>query len=255
MTMMDERLAQRRRGVSEDRARRRLWWVIVAIVVVLLVAAGAWLIRSPVLSIGSVTITGAQTSNPAAVVEALGMGVGTPTIDVRASEIEQGIEADPWVADAIVRVGWPGSLTISVTEHVPVAIAETADGLVLMALDGSAIGPPADASTLPTIEVTDRVFVRGVTSDDPAVLGALAFVAALSEDRRSDVVVVVDDDGLAAFLDGHAVRLGRPTDLALKAAVLEELLEEGLATGAAIDLIAPTRPAVRNPQPQQEAEE
>ena len=36
---------------------------------------------------------------------------------------------------------------------------------------------------------------------------------------------------------------------------IEELIDRGMESGAAIDLIAPMRPAVRNPQSQVEAEE
>ena len=87
MTMMDERVAERRRGVSEDRARRRLRWVLGTIAVVLVAVGAIWLIRSPVLSIASVTVTGNTMSNPDAYVDELGMGIGVPTIDVRAGAI------------------------------------------------------------------------------------------------------------------------------------------------------------------------
>ena len=255
MTMMDERLAERRRGVSEDRARRRLRWVIIAIVTVLVVAGGAWLIRSPLLSISSVEINGAERSDPTVDVAALDMGIGTPTIDVRASEIEQSIEADPWVADASVRVSWPGSLRIDVEEHVPVAVAVADGGFILMARDGSAIETITQERSLPTIDVGTLVLVPGETSTDALVIGAIEFATALPQERRAGAVVSVVDGSLRATVDGHAVRLGRPDDLALKAIVLDELLAQGLTAGASIDLIAPTRPAIRNPQPQVEPEE
>lgn len=255
MTMMDERLAERRRGVSEDRARRRLRWVIIAIVTVLVVAGGAWLVRSPLLSIGSVDVSGAERSNPLATVEDLSMGTGTPTIDVRAGEIEQAIEVDAWVADATVVVSWPGSIRIDVLEHTPVAVASNSDGSMLVSADGSVIEPVSEARSLPSIEAGSLMLVPGTTSTDPLFVGAVAFAIALPDDRRAGAVISIVDGSLRATVDGHAVRLGRPNDLALKAAVLDELLAQGLTPGASIDLIAPTRPAIRNPQPQLEAEE
>ena len=254
MTMMDERVAARRKGVSEDRARRRLRWVLGTILVLLVAVAAYWLVRSPILSITEVDVAGAVESDPQGAVDELGMGTGVPTIDVRAGTIEAAIERDPWVADATVRVSWPGSLSIVVVEHVPVAAVESGDGPVLVSADGSAI-ESIDADTgLPTIAL-DASPIIGETTEDALMLGALAFIDAMSLDRRSGTTVTERDGGLIALVDGHEVRLGRPDEMAMKAVVLEELLDRGLESGAAIDLIAPMRPAVRNPEPQVEAEE
>jgi len=81
-TTIEPKFAERRKGVSEDRARGRLKWVLTILVIMLTVVGTAWLIRSPVLSIKSVTVTGATMSHPDVVVADLGMGQGTPTIDI-----------------------------------------------------------------------------------------------------------------------------------------------------------------------------
>ncbi|MGI9641924.1 MAG: cell division protein FtsQ/DivIB [Acidimicrobiia bacterium] len=255
MTMMDERVAERRRGVSEDRARRRLRWVLGTIAAVLVAVGAIWLIRSPVLSIASVTVTGNTMSNPAAYVDELGMGIGVPTIDVRAGAIEEAIEADPWVADAVVAVSWPGSMSIDVTEQVPLAIVEAPSGWYLAAIDGSIIATSEERDDLPRVGIVAEGVAVGEAASDEMTLGALAFVNALPEDRRADAVLFVRDEGLFVVMDGHEVRLGRPNQLEAKAVVLVELLASGLEEGAAIDLIAPMRPAVRNPQPEVETEE
>jgi len=255
MTMMDERVAERRRGVSEDRARRRLRWILGTIVVVLLAVGAVWLIRSPVLSIESVSVTGNTMSNPAAYVDELGMGIGVPTIDVRAGTIEEAIEADPWVADAVVSVSWPGSLAIAVTEQVPVAVVEAPSGWYLAAIDGSIIAVTDKRDDMARVGILAEGVRVGEGATDEMTLGALAFVNALPEEKRPDAVLFVRDDGLFVSIDGHEVRLGRPTQLEAKAVVLMELLASGLESGAAIDLIAPMRPAVRNAQPEVETEE
>lgn len=255
MTMMDERVAQRRRGVSEDRARRRLRWILGAIVVVLVVGGAVWLVRSPLLSIDSVEVSGQAVSNPAAYIDQLGMGVGVPTIDVRPGLIEETIEADPWVAQAVVTVSWPGSITVVVTEHVPVALVESPEGWYLAAADGSFVADTEGRDDLPKVAISPDDASVGDTTSDEMILGALTFIGALPEDRRASVVLSVRDESLFASMDGHEVRLGRPTQVAAKAVVLIELLDSGLEEGAAIDLIAPMRPAVRNPQPEVETEE
>ena len=255
MTMMDERVAERRRGVSEDRARRRLKWILGAIVLVLVVGGAVWLVRSPVLSIDAVEVSGHSMSDPAAYVDDLGMGIGVPTIDVRSGEIKTAIEADPWVANAVVEVSWPGSISVAVTEHVPVALVEAPDGWYLASAEGALIADAGSEADLPKVSIAADGFGVGDTVTDDMILGALTFLQALPAEDRVSYVLSVREDSLFAVVNGHDVRLGRPTQVAAKAVVLVELLDTGLAEGASIDLIAPMRPAVRNPQPEVEIEE
>ena len=253
---MDTKLAERRKGVSEDKARRRLKWVLFLLVFILLVVGVAWLVRSPLLSISDVTVNGAVESDPMSVVADLGMGVGIPTMDVDGGAIERGVRDDPWVADARVIVAWPGSLTIDVVEHPPVSVVSRSGTWIAIAPGGALVEeaslPGADGSA---IDIDVAPSNTGDTTDDANILGALEFIEALAPDLRGGTVVSLADDGLEAIVAGHDVRLGRPVEMDDKAIVLESLIASGLEQGAAIDLIAPTRPAVTNPQPLDEGEE
>ncbi len=245
MTMMDERVAQRRKGVFEDRARKRLRWILVVLGLVLVIVGGFWLLRSPVLSISSVEITGADVTDPAAAVQALGMGIGRPTIDVNAGAIEGRIEADPWVAEASVSVVWPGTLVVDVIERRPLAVAMGGDGWVLMSVDGAVLEeapPPTPAD--PAVAIDVGAIGPGTTSADSLLLGGLAFVEALPADLRAGTVVTAEEGGLMATVAGHEVRLGRPAEMEAKAASLVSLLAAGLEEGAEVNLLAPSRPAV-----------
>ena len=256
MTTMEPRVAERRRSVSEDRARRRLRWVLVVIVLVALTAIGFWVIRSPFLSVSSVAISGVERSDPDSVLRAMSVGVGTPTIDVRADAIADGIERDAWVASADVSVSWPGSITITVTEYTPIAPARAGDTWVLLSQDATILeevsGVSPDAAI---VDIDLGSSVVGAKVDDPFVIGAMAFISALRSDLRAGAVLFRQDDGLFAAVAGHQVRLGRPVDLTAKATVLGSLIDSGLSEGASIDLIAPLRPAITNPRPQVEDEE
>lgn len=256
MTAMDTKLAERRKGVSEDKARRRLKWVLYLLLLVLLVVGVAWLVRSPLLSISEVTVNGAIESDPLAVVADLDMGVGIPTMDIDAGAIERGVGEDPWVADARVIVSWPGSLTIDVVEHQPVAAVSRSGAWLAIAPGGALVevSEPPGADD-PSIDIDVAPADVGDTTDDEHILGALAFIEALAPDLRGGAVVSQADDGLMAVVGGHDVRLGRPVEMDDKAIVLESLIASGLEPGASIDLIAPTRPAVTNPQPLNEGEE
>ena len=256
MTMMEPRVAQRRKNVSEDRARRRLRWVLIVIAMITAVAFGLWLIKSPVLSIRSIDVTGAQRSDPMSDIIALGYGNGTPTIDVDAGLIRRRIERNPWVSSADVRVGWPGSITVAVTERRPVAPARAGDGWVILSASSTVLQAVPEPST-------DRVVIDidlggvdvGDTIDDPLVRGAIDFAAALREDLQAGARVTAQGDGLFATVAGHTIRLGRPKDIAAKASVIAALIDQGIDPDAPTDVIAPTRPAVPNPEPVVEAQQ
>jgi cell division protein FtsQ len=256
MTVMEPRVAERRKSVSEDRARKRLKWILLVIAVMGLGLAVMWLIRSPILSIREVEVAGAEQSNPRAVVGQLDMEIGTPTIDVNADAITAAILEDPWVKTARVTVLWPGSVVIEVTERTPVAPVLAGDRWVLVSRDGGVIMVTGEPDTQTALVAIDQGALElGDQITDTAALGALEFIDHLSDERRVGTRVRIEGDGLVALVSGHDVRLGRPTDMAQKASVLDALLDSGVEPGAAIDLIAPLRPAVSNPQPQVEAEE
>ena len=214
------------------------------------------MMRSPILSISEVTVQGAVESDPASVIDALGMGVGTPTMDVDSGAITRGVEEDPWVADARVSVTWPGAIAIDVVEHQPIAVVRTGAGWSSIAPSGAlveAVSSPGGDDAVVDIDAAPASV--GDSSTDEEIVGAVAFIEALSPERRAGTMVAVANGGLVAEVDGHPVRLGRPVDMDDKAVVLESLLDTGLEPGASIDVIAPSRPAVTNPQPQVEPEE
>jgi cell division protein FtsQ len=254
MTVMEPKLAERRKGVSEDRARGRLKWVLLFLVLVGAVVAGIWLIRSPVLSIREVSVAGAERSDPGAIIAGIGMGSGTPTIDVDQAAILQAVLSDPWVASADVQVSFPGSISVEVVEHVPFATVMAADGIVTVSAAGAVVpaDPPAGA---PRIAIDTGPVTSGYNIANPLILGALRFVAALPPDLAATAEVVTDGEGLTATVAGHRVLLGRPADMNEKAIVLASLIDSGLEVGAEVNVIAPLRPAVTNPQLQLEAEE
>lgn len=256
MMVMEPRVAERRKSVSEDRARRRLKWILMVIVLVAAVLGALWMIRSPLLSIRAVEVIGAEQSDPMSTVQALGMGMGTPTIDVDAETIMVAVLEDPWVATASVAVTWPGSIVVEVVERLPVAPVLVGDEWALVALDGgviSMLGSPDTTGAF--VDIDHDPLAPGDVVIDVETLGALAFIDRLTPGVREGTRVFVEGEGLYATVAGHRVRLGRPTSMAEKATVLTALLESGIAPGATIDLIAPLRPAVANPQPEPELEE
>jgi cell division protein FtsQ len=255
MKTMDHRIAERRHQVSEDKARSRLRWLVWIVVGVVVVAMAIWLVNSPLLSIRTVTVAGAEHSNPAAIAADLGVEPGTPTLSVRGGSIEQALANDPWIASAEVTVSWPGSVDIDVIERVPVASIVTDNGVFLVGED-TVLMERAGETPEPPIITTDSVGVTRVGNSvgHRATAAAVAFVAALTPELRRTTLVTVVGDTVDAEVDGVFIVIGRPKDMAAKASAINALIATGIEPGSRIDVTAPTRPAVAPPQSQVEGE-
>jgi cell division protein FtsQ len=255
MNTMDHRIAERRHEVTEERARGRLRWLIWLVLLVAAVAAAIWFVNSPVLSIRTVTVTGAERTDPAAIAAGLGIRQGTPTISVKGGAIEAALLESPWVADVNVTVSWPGSVDIDVRERVPVATISTDRGAFGVALDGVLIERTTSGSPPPIVR-SDRAGAsrEGDRISHAGTLGAVEFVAGLSPALQRSTTVTVSGDMVDALVDQYSVSLGRPIDMAFKAAAVEALIATGLEAGSRIDVTAPSRPAVAPPQSQLEGE-
>ena len=252
---MDHRIAERRQEVSEDRARGRLKWLIWVVIIVAAAAATVWLVNSPLLSIRSVTVTGAERTDPAAIANSLDAGPGTPTMSVNAGAVEAALLENPWIAKANVTVSWPGSVEIHVVERVPV-VAITIDGASFQAaVDGVLVEHSTSGAIPPLISTDVSMPARvGDRISDAPTRGAIEFVDALPPALRRSTELTVIDGAVGAEVDGVIILLGRPTDMAVKAAAVEALIAAGIERGSRIDVTAPLRPAVAPPQSQLEGE-
>jgi cell division protein FtsQ len=231
--------------VAEDRARRKVGRLVRLLVALGSVGALVWLLLSPLLSVGEVTTTGIEVSSAHAALAEHGVTAGTPMILIRPEGVEDALEADPWVKEAVIELEWPGRVLVNVEERVPTAWLATEDGWGRFAVDGVELSssPEPDAS-LPWIEL-------GPTGSDDGsrqrLLGALEFVDSLPGELREEARVRVESDELWAEVAGFQVRLGRAVEMRAKAVSLAALLREQPAPGSILTLIAPTHPAVTPP--------
>jgi cell division septal protein FtsQ len=119
------------------------------------------------------------------------------------------LEGRPWVGSVTVGKRFPDTVVITVTERVPVAIAVTSRGRVLLDAEGRVIGPTA----------IDRGFpvVRGATVVRPEALAAAAHILAAFRAAEVSMAaiesVVIDvsrpDDPVVELPGALRVRFGR----------------------------------------------
>ena len=242
---IDPRLMERRKAVAEGRAGHSLRRSLKLILAFSLLGTGAWLALSPWFSVSQVRTAGIASSAANQTMAAHDVVAGTPMVLLRTGEVIAALEQDPWIAQAHVHLKWPDEVVVRVVERVPVAWVMTDQGWTRRAIDGVAI-PSVEIpdGTLPTVELPAIPTVGA--EDSPLVLGAVEFAAAMAGSHPETVVRVLDGE-LWAVVAGFDIRLGRPEEMLAKAHSLQALLEEGIAPGSVVILIAPSHPAIRTP--------
>lgn len=245
-TVIDRRLADRRRVVSEEGARRRLRRVVLVLALVGIGAVAGWTAYySPYLSLREVTVGGQAESRAAQILAENGIAVGVPTIKVRRDRIESALLADPWIEAAIVRVTWPGAVSVDVYERVPVAWVQAGAVWLLAAADGHVVERASEpGDDLPRVNVGSDPVAPGDTVDTTAT-AALRFVHALPATLTGDLVIRGDATELRGVVAGHDTILGYPSDMEAKAAALVALLDAGLAPTTSVNVVSPSNPATR----------
>jgi cell division protein FtsQ len=246
MTRIDPRIAARRRAVQETQARRSLGQLFVVLAVLAVVAGVVWAFRSPLLSVSAFDVEGASRSDVLGALAASGVAEGVPMMDLDLEAAATSIEADPWVVSSVVARDWPGTVTVTVVERVPVGWVRTVEGWQWVAADGGVVGS-GDTPELgsPVLVAVDRS--RGDLPSDAGVRGMLVFMGELRDDLAQTAVITAVDGGFEATIGGYEVRLGTGEEPAAKAASVAALIDQAPEPGSVLTVMAPLQPAVLPP--------
>ena len=232
---MDPRVKARRVEVARDRGRRRRRRLVVLVLAVVVAGGAVGVTQSPLLDVDRVGVSGGTHATDAAVRSAAGIRIGRSMISVDPVAAQHRVEALPWVAEARVTRRWPASVHVVVTERVPVAVAGSDAGAVLVDRTGAVLGAAGDVDNLPVIPIA-----HPPAAGDRLAPRARALVSML--DRLPPALgkqvtkALVRSDGLGLVLnDGVRVHLGDGTRLAAKSDAVLVLLDQ--ADRATIDSI------------------
>jgi cell division protein FtsQ len=225
--------------------RRRL---AAALTAVFLLVCTAFVVRvalydAHLLDVQGVQVEGVTTVAQADVLTAAAVPTGAPLASIDTAAVAQRVAALPAVASAVVARSWPHTVTVTVVERVPVAVASTPAGVQLVDGGGvvySGAAPPG----LP------RLTFGAVGPDDPSTRSALAALATLPPAVRSQVLTVdatvagANVPGQVTFglTGGRRVEWGTEDRAADKAAVLVPLLTQ---PGHVFDVTSPDLPTIR----------
>ncbi len=240
-------LTARSAAVRAQRRERRRSVIIVLVAITVASTAGLALIRSPLLDIDRVEVTGVSDVGVADVVAAAAIPMGSPILDLEVEAVAARVEQIPEVRAATVGRQLDGTVTIVVTEREPTMALKTADGYVLVDDDGRQVRVTAEPPDgfLPVIglQATGR-------PGDPAPPGStsvLRLMAQITPPVRAAVseVIVTGDELALGLIDGGRAVLGQDEELEAKVISLETLLlSVDLRCVHEIDLTVPSAPAV-----------
>jgi cell division septal protein FtsQ len=246
---IDPRIRARRIEVQRDAGRRRLRRVV-DLGLLLAVAAGFFgALRSPLLDVESVRVSGADRSGVEAVVAASGISRGEQLIDVHLRAAGSQVAALPWVGEVHVHRSLGGTVEIAVTERDPAAVLGEGAAAVVVDADGRVL---ARVSDVPEV-ASGLVHVAGITGNlaPGAFLGGKATAGLTLAGRLASVVpgaiaqVSVGDELVATLAQGGEVLFGDTTRLSAKLRSLETMLEQvDLTCLGRIDLRAPGSPVL-----------
>ncbi|HEX2154363.1 MAG TPA: FtsQ-type POTRA domain-containing protein [Acidimicrobiia bacterium] len=244
---MDRRLAERRRRVAEDRARSNLGRLVRLLTFLVVVAAVVWFLQSPFVSVGEITVQGANRVDVTAVLGDHGVVEGRPLLVLDVAGAEESLLSDPWVAQASVARDWPTRVVVQIEERVPAVAARLKGGWWLVAGDATLLEPvESPPSNLPRANLPD--LNAKDSADGLELAGAVEFLGGLPAHHQPGAEVRLGAEGLEATVSGFRVRIGRPFDTAEKAVVAAAMIDSGLEEGGVITVVAPASPAVLPPE-------
>jgi cell division protein FtsQ len=236
-----------------EAGRRRLKGVgIAAIVVGVLVLIGI-LLRLPILTVGSVRVTGAAYLDRARLDDVVRALNGSSMLTVDTSSARRRLEDDPWVKRVSVVKDWPRTVRIDIAERTPVASYLASDGQfrvlddeghVVSVLAGQPTAYPAIA---PTGRATGGGPAVAAGQQAPQVLAdAARLVQILPDELRAQVreVGVNETNELELHLNpAGVVLLGPAIDLRDKlVSVLAVFHQYDPTTIDVLDVRAPAKP-------------
>lgn len=227
--------------------RRRVWpWALLALAA--LVSVASLLASSSVFDARRIEVEGNRRRST---LQLLALARITPTTNVLwldAAEAARRLERDPWVAEASVHRSLPSTVRITVVERTPAAVVRSAVSSLLVADDGTVLGPldaePGTAPGLPVIAGPGSLPSREEPSEVRAALALRPMDAALRA-RVRRITVGTEGSVTLRLRSGTLVRYGPVEETERKAAAIEGVVEWAIENGrplATIDVRAPEAP-------------
>lgn len=215
-------------GLTLGQLRRRRWvksrgrTLALAVGGVVVGALAIWLLYfSSLFAVHHVSVSGEQSMSAAEIEAAAKVSFDTPLIEANLDQIRKRVQALPAVRSATVSRSWPQTISITVTERVPIAVVSSPSGLRNIDASGVTFGRMSRRPAgLPLIQLAGSV-------DRSALRGAATVAASLPHSiltQVTSITVRTMDDIRLNLTQGRRVRWGNAHDSSTKADVATALL-------------------------------
>lgn len=213
--------------------------VLGLLALVLAVGLGLVLYFTPLMSVRNVVVVGTGSVTRDQVLDAAGVHIGTPLLQVDTDGVADRVATIRRVATARVQREYPSTLRITIAERVPVAVKDFPDGPHLYDRDGVDYMSPLAPPGLPYLDVDNP------GPADPPTRAALEVLTSLRPDVASQVGRVAAPSVASITLtltDGRVVVWGTNDRTEEKAEKLAALLTQ---PGRTYDVSSPDLPTVK----------
>lgn len=229
--------------MSRGRVWRRRAVALAVLAIAIAVGYQFWLRDSSLFAVDEVEVEGV-TANREQVTAALEQAAeGMTTLNVDEDELRKAVSAFPTVASIRVDAGLPSTLTIELTERLPVGTVESGGERVPVSGDGYLL-PGLDPGEAKLAAVEARVDDGRIDADGLAQAEVLAAAPPELRERISETAFDVDRGGVVVDLEASPeLRFGSADQAEDKwAAVVTVLADRELGSPAYVDVAVPERP-------------
>lgn len=245
---VDPRLAARRASVAKKASAKRLRLVAIVSAVAAVAIIAIALSNSSWLDVDAIEVDGVDRADPRQIVNASGIELGSPLVEVDLARSTEAVRQVPWVADATIDRNLDGTITIAITERVGVVAIPAGDRFALVDRTGRQLElvEAQPDSFLPVVGV-EASGVPGQLLDDSgqSVVSLVEALTPTVRDASSGIILTEDRLQLELTIGGRA-DLGDERGLGEKLGALETILARvDLACVAVIDVRVPDAPTVR----------
>lgn len=247
---------------AEQRAKRQrtqylkyIARIAIAILVVLVIIFGSiFIYRSDLFHVNNVQVNGSTHLTSQEIANIAAVSDDSTLLRLDSAGIKERLEDNAWVQSASVHRVFPDTIIIDIEEREPGAVAKINDkSNWVISTDGTWLSAATtddweNAMNIVDVSPSMTAPISGSACTDGGILNALEILNSVSDDLRSRIVSISAESSIKTSLnleDGVTVAFGDSSDIEVKEAVINSLLDEYGGKISYINVRVPSRPTYR----------